>query len=550
MTAADYADLSSYGSEPWPDWVKGFRDHQVAAVEEIMDGYARGKKVMVLDAPVGSGKSLVAEMVRRRLAVEGMGDGSMLYVAHSRGLQDQFLGDFPEAKVLKGKSNYGTRDGPAWVNCGDCTATRGGTAVCKWCVDAGKCPYKVAKQQAKAARIAVVNTAYMLAEAQTPGALCSKRSFVCVDECDTLEGILSGAVEFGVRERDMAGLGELKKGVHGKTIASWVRDDWIAAAKDEVSRMPVDGGGDVKAARRRAALVQRMSKAVRAAKGIEEGGWVRDYSYGWGLMLKPVTVAWCGQDRVWRHGERWLMMSGTVVDAETMCSGLGLERDEWEVVEVPMTFARGNRLVKVAPVADMSRKALEAGWEKEMGALRDAVWVVLERHTGENVLVHTVSYKLNAEVCDVVRDWADTRWAVHQEKVKVWTYDKASDRDDVLEDFKREGGVLVGPSLDRGVDLPGDLCRVQVLVKVPFPNLGDRQVAERARGEGGSRWYAAETARTVVQMTGRGVRGGDDWCVSYVLDRQFMRWWNGEGKRLLPRWWRDAMVVELVKNYQ
>ena len=552
-TEVDYTNLSSYGPEPWPDWVSGFRPHQAAAVEEIMDGYARGKKVMVLDAPVGSGKTLIAEMVRRRLAVEGLegADGSMLYVAHSRGLQAQFLADFPAAKVLMGKSNYSTRDGPAWVNCGDCTATRGKT-TCKWCVETAACPYKVAKQQAKAARIAVVNTAYMLAEAQTPGALCSRRSFVCVDECDTLEGILSGAVEFGVRERDMAGLGELKKGVHGKTIASWVRDDWIAAARDEVSRMPVDGGGDVKAARRRAALMQRMSNAVRAAKGIEEGGWVRDYSYGWGLMLKPVTVDWCGQDRVWRHGERWLMMSGTVVDAETMCSGLGLERGEWEVVEVPMTFARENRLVRVAPVADMSRKALEAGWDREMGALRDALWVVLERHAGENVLVHTVSYKLNAEVCDVVRDWAETRAVVHPEEgeTRVHTYMQASDRDMVLEDFKHEGGVLVGPSLDRGVDLPGDLCRVQVIVKVPFPNLGDRQVAERARGEGGSRWYAAETARTVVQMTGRGVRGSEDWCVSYVLDRQFMRWWNGEGKRLLPRWWRDAMVVELVRGYR
>ena len=151
-----------------------------------------------------------------------------------------------------------------------------------------------------------------------------------------------------------------------------------------------------------------------------------------------------------------------------------------------------------------------------------------------------MSYKLNAEVCDVVRDWAETRAVVHPEEgeVRVHTYMQASDRDMVLEDFKHEGGVLVGPSLDRGVDLPGDLCRVQVLVKVPFPNLGDRQVAERARGEGGGRWYAAETARTVVQMTGRGVRGSEDWCVSYVLDRQFMRWWNGEGKRLLPRWWR------------
>jgi len=244
------------------------------------------------------------------------------------------------------------------------------------------------------------------------------------------------------------------------------------------------------------------------------------------------------------------MMSGTVVDAETMCGGLGLERDEWEVVEVPMTFARENRLVRVAPVADMSRKALEKDWDGEMRALTDAVWVVLERHAGENVLVHTVSYKLNADVMEVVEDWAETRRVVHGEQVRVHTYDRAADRDDVLEDFKREGGVLVGPSLDRGVDLPGDLCRVQVLVKVPFPNLGDRQVAERAKGPGGERWYAAQCARTVVQMTGRGVRGEGDWCVSYVLDKQFFRWWKGEGKRLLPRWWRDAMVVELVREYR
>ena len=71
-TEVDYTNLSSYGPEPWPDWVSGFRPHQAAAVEEIMDGYARGKKVMVLDAPVGSGKTLIAEMVRRRLAVEGL----------------------------------------------------------------------------------------------------------------------------------------------------------------------------------------------------------------------------------------------------------------------------------------------------------------------------------------------------------------------------------------------------------------------------------------------------------------------------------------------
>src|SRR5690606_19006100 len=123
--------------------------------------YARGKRVMVLDAPVGAGKTLIAEMVRRRLGE------TMLYVAHSRGLQDQFLRDFPYARVLKGRANYGTEHGPNWVTAGDCTRKPGGAGGgaggggegCAWCDKA--CPYEAAKAAARGAVVAVVNTAYM-----------------------------------------------------------------------------------------------------------------------------------------------------------------------------------------------------------------------------------------------------------------------------------------------------------------------------------------------------------------------------------------------------
>lgn len=549
-------------TEPYPEWVTDFRPHQVTATEQILDGFARGKRVMVLDAPVGAGKTLIAEMVRRgvrdaRVRGEEWAEdarGDMLYVAHSRGLQDQFLADFPYARVLKGRANYPTQNGvEGVVNAGDCT--RRGATPCKWCDERASCPYEVAKNLARGARIAVVNTSYMIREAGGKGALCTGRGFTCVDECDTLEDILLGVLEFGLRERDVAGLEPLKKGVHGKTIASWLREEWMARAKGELARLPA-GSEDVKVLRRRRALIEKMAGAARAADGIETGGWVRDYAYGYELMLKPVRVDWAAEDRVWRHSQRWLMMSGTVVDAEVMCGELGLGRDEWELVEVPMTFERENRLVHAVPVADLSRKAMQEdggkGGDREMAALKDAIWVVLDRHAGENTLIHTVSYQLTREIVDVVRDWRETRAVTHPDEdgVRVWWYDRAQDRDVVLEDFKRHGGVLIGPSLDRGVDLPGDLCRVQIVCKVPFPYLGDRRVAERARGEGGSRWYATQTARTLVQMTGRGVRGADDWCVSYVLDKQFMRWWKNDGKRLLPRWWRDAMVVGLVKDYQ
>ena len=545
----------SWGTPDWPAWVTAFRPHQLTAVDQILDGYARGKKVMVLDAPVGAGKTLIAEMVRRRLAVD------MLYVAHSRGLQDQMLRDFPYSRVLKGRANYPTEHGPGWVTAADCTAKGGaGAGGCAWCDKA--CPYGIAKQEARAARVAVVNTAYMLAEAGGRGALCSGRQFVCVDECDTLEGIVAGNVEFGIKDRDLAeGLVVPKKGVHGKTVAAWLRDEWMVVEMERYKqlRARARGAGDadkVKLERKLKQSADRMARATLAAEGIsgeagEDAQWVRDYGWGYALQLKPVMIDWCANTRVWRHGEKWLLMSGTVVDADVMCGGLGLERDEWELVTVPMTFAAENRAVKVVPVADMGKKNMDANREQVVQAIESALWVVLDRHKGENTLVHTVSYALTEVVEDIVREWAGAQEDMGGDRIIVHSYRKASERDETLERFKAEGGIIVGPSLDRGVDLPGDLCRVQVIVKVPFPNLGDKVVSTRMRGgNGGGRWYATETARTIVQMTGRGVRGADDWCVSYILDRGFLKWLNADGKALLPRWWQDAMKVELVKEYQ
>lgn len=102
--------------------------------------------------------------------------------------------------------------------------------------------------------------------------------------------------------------------------------------------------------------------------------------------------------------------------------------------------------------------------------------------------------------------------------------------------------------MDRGVDLPGDDCRVQIVCKVPYPYLGNRQIKERTRLPGGQSWYTTQTARTIVQMTGRGVRSADDHAVTYVLDRQFGRWF-GDAKKLLPKWWTDAVKVGKVREF-
>lgn len=57
-------------------------------------------------------------------------------------------------------------------------------------------------------------------------------------------------------------------------------------------------------------------------------------------------------------------------------------------------------------------------------------------------------------------------------------------------------------------------------------------------------WYAVQAIRTMVQMTGRGVRSADDWAVSYILDSQFMSNIWGKRRQLLPSWWVEALDMK------
>jgi len=135
----------------------------------------------------------------------------------------------------------------------------------------------------------------------------------------------------------------------------------------------------------------------------------------------------------------------------------------------------------------------------------------------------------------------------------VIAYTHASQKEDALAEFRRtKGAILIASSMERGVDLKGDDCRVQIIAKCPYPYLGDPQVSKRMNGPGGQEWYSVTTVRSIVQMTGRGVRNKEDWCHTYILDAQFGSNVLKRSKRLFPKWWIEAMEVvrgsELMKD--
>ena len=84
--------------------------------------------------------------------------------------------------------------------------------------------------------------------------------------------------------------------------------------------------------------------------------------------------------------------------------------------------------------------------------------------------------------------------------------------------------ILVGPTLNEGIDLPGDECRFIIIMKVPYPNLGDRYVKEKIKYF--PLWYNSSTSNQIIQGIGRGIRYDGDWCVTYIFDGCFWNLYN------------------------
>lgn len=522
---------------PLPEQFVEIRKHQADAREEIDELFKSGKQVVIVDAPTGSGKSLLGELARRddytRLDGCREGDPSphkTLYLCGTKGLQDQFATDFDYGKVIKGRANYPTQHEPMATG-DDCLGQE-----CWMCDSLGQCPYRVARSRALNSELAIANYAYLLGEANTSGNF-SRRSFAIADECDMLEGELLRHVEFylSARRLERLGIDPPKKAVRKPTLVAWLGETFIPTATAYARRLdPLD----LRAGRERRALEKQVEEAgvvaaelekdIEAKNDGDEGGvWVRDYPSNGVLSLKPVIVKRYGMRKLFRHADRWLLMSATVISAQDMMDSLGCGL-EWGQVQVPMTFGVENRPVHVTPMGSMARKS----YDETLPKVIRAVERICERHRGERVLVHTHTYKLARELME--RCYLDSR--------PVFTYSSSHERDDVFKRYaKSPGGVLFAPSMDRGYDFAGDLARVVVIAKVPYGYLGDAQIGARLRLPGGQTWYTVQTVRSIVQMTGRGVRSASDHAEAYILDSDFLKTYRGGDRLLYPEWWRSAV---------
>ena len=514
-----------------------YRSFQEEVIEQSI---ASTKKVVFINGPPGSGKSLIGMSIAYNF-------GRSLYICTTKPLQSQLLNDFPEFPMLMGRANYPctmsqyTESKFPEITCDDCLASHdqdaealfGQAISCK-----GRCEYEQMKRMALKANLAILNTSYFLTESNFIGRF-SGRDMVIVDECDCIEGAILNFVEVNVSDRMLERL-NLAPPVYKTKWESW--KEWsepisgilIKQVTEMVGRMKSKTTLDPKELKQLKRLKNLLSK-IEIFKDNLDDSWIYQEiggERGSTHSFKPTWISDIARKYFWNHGKRFILMSGT----PPLPKLLGLEPEEWEWIDVPNQFDPARRPVYYTGSANLTQKTMVEERPKIIPVIVD----ILSKYPKQKGLIHTVSYNLANYILENIKS---SRLVSHGNGSK--------ERENLISRFKESDFplVIISPSMERGLDLPMDYCRFIIIVKTMFPDLSNKQTARRLYSSSfGQYWYRWATVTSIVQASMRGMRSAEDQCDTFILDSQFANLYS-KNYELFPGWWRESLRIVNQNNF-
>lgn len=502
-----------------PERFTEFRPDQLEIAAKIAN---TSKYAFMLDAATGVGKSLIAAAVQKII------DKKAVYLCTTKALQDQLLHDFPYARTLKGRGNYPCLKYLKMYP--RITAEECSNKETDPCGQFSNCPYMIAKREALGAPLAVLNTAYFLTEANFVGTF-SDQEFIILDEADTLEDALMSFVDVTITQKQLDSL-KLDPPKYRTKFEAWV--EWASEAAGVLRprltsiQRELEGSWatvDFDLMKEEKRLSRLLAKLVFFVKEVDKN-WVwfpQDTQWS----FKPVWIAKYAENAFWKHTKKVLMMSATILDYMQISRNTGLDVMKVTYKALPSPFPKENRPIYLDYAASVTNKTMQEALPKLVVKIQK----ILKDYPDQKILIHCVSYK--------IRDYL----AQFLDKTRIMTH-STFDRESVLEAYKKspQPKVLLSPSMDRGVDLPNNECRVIIIAKVPYPDLGDPQISKRVHASrDGNQWYAHKTISKIIQMSGRAVRSKDDHAETYILDEKFNGLYS-ENKRMFPKWFVEAII--------
>jgi ATP-dependent DNA helicase DinG len=557
----------------------GFRPQQREVILEMVKAYDEDPNgVFLLDAPTGSGKSIIAMMFSDFMNHRGL-RGYVL--ASDLSLHEQYIKDFRKLQNwnwgnIKGIDNYECDVNGEKFSIGHC-ASRGMSyeqAESLECFK--KCGYLQARKKAIRSPLTLLTYPYALIQRNYveqqqqgigKGVPFPQRDFVICDEAHKLLDIVQNHFSPIITEDTGTKIAKLvdlmqESGLKKPTIN--------LVDLDKLVKQIFSDENETSQLKNLEKLVGLLSGLVKANENSREilgedfgeieytgevkqllrlADWVKDMhckfedyvailnKAGVHKMIKNPgekhIVFNCLDEYYLLHRHFYnrfgfkVLMTATMGGVKDFMRNHGLKSAKYFKMESGFSWEKSP--IIFYPGKKLSARHLEDNIEWAI----ERVESILASHSGQRGVIHTGSYDLGDRV------W---RALPKDLKKRVLIYKGSEEKDKIIRKLKKQPNtVLMGPSLLEGLNLIDDDSRFQIFLKIPYPHLGDKYV--KAKLESSQHWYNWKTSISVLQGIGRSIRTPHDWAVTYFLDGCFADLLKSAGDQFPPEF-KSRLVVE------
>jgi ATP-dependent DNA helicase DinG len=557
-----------------------YRPRQFETIREVLTAFDDDNiKDVIVEAPTGAGKTSIAVTVARIMtigfeallpmarhledtditeAMEIVAPKQAHLITSMKLLQDAYLGDDPNIKLVKGKGNYECRRNPQQsVALAAMSAAVRGVLNDFSCDDAEqmfgrmcdkRCPYKEARKRARWSPIALHNFDSFFYQV-TLGKAFTPRGLLTIDEAHNTEEKIRNLLTVFLNRSMFESVSLNWTDLGSEDIEAATQ--WASEHLKEVVRRSKDIGEELtylrggKQGPREIERMAELSKKLKLIEGVQQkldrfcksrtplpdskskpADWVVTIEGRGAVILEPVNAGRWVHNALMRYGDKRLHMSATFMNnGGAYNRAIKLKLASATFIDVPSTFPKERR-----PIVKRSAGPLGAkNWKENFPAAVDQVKAILKENPGVRGVMHCTSYKMAEEFSE----------ALSGER-RLVKYDRRN-REVVVSrftaGFEAKDAVLLAVSLTEGYDFKDDLCRFQILIRVPYP-VPDKCMT--ARKEKDPRFYGWRTCLTLVQTYGRGMRSADDFCKTYMLDGRFSAFVSRDRDQL-PNWFLEAI---------
>lgn len=557
----------------------GFRPQQREVILDMIRAYDEDPNgVFLLDAPTGSGKSVIAMMFSDFMNHRGQ-RGYVL--ASDLSLHEQYVKDFRRLQNwnwgnIKGIDNYECEVNGEKFSIGHCASRGMSYEQAEKLECFKKCGYLQARKKAIRAPLSLLTYPYALIQrnyveqqqqGNGKGVPFPQRDFVICDEAHKLldivqshfSPIITDDIQSKVQkildlmvENDLpAPKIDLIK--FDKLVKQIFSDENEVSLLDNLDKLVVQLGMIVKANERTREIMAEEFGENELSSDLKQlfrlTDWCKDCHCkfeDYVAILKRVGIQKMIKNPADKHivfnciDEYYLLqrhfynrfgfkvlMTATMGNPKDFMRNHGLKSAKYFKMDSHFIWEK-------SPIVFYPGKKLSARYlEENIEWAIDKTVELLTAHSEQRGIIHTGSYELGERV------WSKLPREIRK---RVLTYKGSEEKDKIIKKLKKNPNtVLMGPSLLEGLNLADDDSRFQIFLKVPYPHLGDRYV--KAKLEDSQKWYNWKTSISVLQGIGRSIRTPNDWAVTYLLDGNFADLLKVAGDQFPPEF-KSRLVVE------